>query len=117
MPFDAIADLVIAVAVAHLLHEVTHYAVALVLGRRPTIGFGLGSAFYVDHDAGAVLTDGDVAIHAAPLVVGVVGAVAWVVVVGSWPSIALAAGWVVYTLLGVPNDLLFREVERQPLVE
>lgn len=105
---------VYAVAAAVGLHELTHYLIALAYRRRPTlrwVGIDEGG-IAVDHDAGETLTVGDYAIHAGPVVIGLLGAVGWLVLVTSWAPLWLVLGWATYTLVGAPNDLSFREVDK-----
>lgn len=104
---------VYAIAAAFVLHEATHYIIAWSFHRQPRVrwvGFAEGGVA-VDHDAGEELNLGDWAIHAGPLVFGLVMAVSWIITVGEWPPLWLWLGWGTYTIVGAPNDLRFREVE------
>lgn len=98
------------VLIGFVCHEATHYILALVLGRAPVfrwVGFDEGG-FAVDHAAGERITLEDWVIHAGPIVLGLGVGVLYVVLIGT-PGLLGVMAWFVYTLLGAPNDLSFRD--------
>lgn len=114
-----------AVLGAHLLHELTHYVIALVLLRNPSFGIfgiresGIGryiGTLHVDHDAYPYVTLGDFAIHVGPTVIGALAALWWILVGAPAPEVWMVVGWFVYTLLGLPNDVRFRVVDDESTV-
>lgn len=99
-----------AAAAASLLHEVTHYLVARLCGRRARFVVGEWAVYHEMTEDG--VTREDWLIQAAPLVVGVPVGVLLVVL---WPVPVWALpAWYLYTLHGaVTNDFRFTTVEEE----
>lgn len=105
---------VLAVYVAHGLHELTHYVFARLVGRPARFVVHNWPHIFplaVDHMGPSEITKGDVLIHAGPLLVGAIACLVYVVLYWSWPSLPVFVGWTVYTLIGVRNDSKFVQLD------
>jgi len=86
---------------AAALHELTHWAVARLGGRRTWIVWCELNCYHELPLAGPTALD--YAVGVAPFAVGSLAAVAWVLA-GLEVSVPLLVAWGVYTLNGIPND-------------
>lgn len=86
---------------AAVLHELTHWSVAVVLGRDAWVEWRELNCYHTMPLAGATM--GDYLIGAAPFVAGALAAVVWLAL-GLDVTIPTIVGWGVYTLNGIPND-------------
>jgi len=100
--------MVVAVATASALHELTHYMVARLLGRRATFSV-LDWAVYHESPAGGV-TAGDWLVQGAPVLAGVL---VLPVLVYVWPvHPAVVVAWVFYSFVGAAtNDFEFEHAD------
>lgn len=101
------ALMMVGVALASLLHELTHLAVARALGRRAEFRI-LEWAVY--HETSGRVTAGDWLVQGAPLLVGVL---CLPLLVYWWPvHPALVIAWLFYTFVGaLTNDFDFKHEE------
>lgn len=100
---------VLAYLAGSVLHEATHYVTAWAFHLRPAFGISARRRIYVEHDSHDQLVDA--VVHLAPVFVGLIIAIGWIL---NWPlelSVPLIIGWVSYTLLGLPNDIRFQAIE------
>lgn len=95
---------VLACIAGFVAHELTHYTVALVLARRPSIDWRALETEYLVADGPDL---GSAIIRGAPFALGLASAVAvWLALARvPAPVVPTLLGWMVYTLGGIRNDV------------
>lgn len=97
-------EFLVAIGIAALLHEATHWIVARLLGRHAV--FSLRD-FSVNYEASLPPGPAEYLIAGSPLFIGLPIGLVWLLLVGV-PSIPVVFGWAFYTLLGaVTQDFSF----------